>query len=304
MAPGRARWWCASSARRGPERSSSRAPSTPAGRAAGPFVAINCAAIPESLLEAELFGAERGAFTGATQLRRGCFEQAGGGTLFLDELGEMSLATQARMLRVLQERTIRRLGGFEDIPVDIRIVCATRRDLGLGVRCGWFREDLYYRLVVYPIEMPALRDRRGDVPLLVEHMLGRLQQGRAQRVRWIRPEALDALERYPWPGNVRELLNVLQRALLTCEGDEIALTDLPFQIRGLAAPAPSRMRVEPDAGATIVDEVTPLEALERQAIEHALAASAGRVGKAAALLGVARSTLYRRIAAAKIPYRR
>ncbi|MFO0757069.1 MAG: sigma-54 dependent transcriptional regulator [Byssovorax sp.] len=202
-----------------------------------PFVAINCAAIAESLQDAELFGHERGAFTGALAQRRGCFEQAHGGTLFLDELGDMSPSTQARMLRTLQERTIRRVGGTDDVPVDVRIICATRRDLRREMAAGRFREDLYFRLVVYPVELPPLRERRGDLPLLVPAILRKLVTDPQQRPPQMKAEALDALARYHWPGNVRELVNVVHRSLLHCDGAEIAFADLPSDLFGRSAPA-------------------------------------------------------------------
>jgi len=277
-------------------------------RSRGPFVAINCGAIPPSLQESELFGHERGAFTGATQTRRGCFELARGGTLFLDELGEMSPSAQAALLRTLQEKTVRRVGGSAEVPVDVRIVCATRRDLKAEVAAGRFREDLYFRLVVYPIELPPLRSRREDVALLAEHALGRLQAEGAVRVRGVAPGALDALARYPWPGNVRELLNVMQRALLTCAGEEITRDDLPADIRfhpGAAAePAGSPSGEE----ALLVslccdgDRVLPLEQIERFAIQRALGIADGNVRRAAAMLGIGRATLYRRLSTLRIPF--
>jgi DNA-binding NtrC family response regulator len=206
-------------------------------RRRGPFVAINCAGIPESLQESELFGHERGAFTGATQMRRGCFEQANGGTLLLDELGEMSMQTQASLLRTIQEKTIRRVGGTGEIPIDVRIVCATHRDLRAEVEAGRFREDLYFRLVVYPIHLPPLRDRVEDIPTLVGHFLRSLSKDVGRDVQSISAEALEALGRHLWPGNVRELQNVVHRSLLACRGDEITLSDLPPDIRELALPS-------------------------------------------------------------------
>jgi DNA-binding NtrC family response regulator len=252
----------------------------------GPFVAINCAAIADSLQDSELFGHERGAFTGALRQRRGCFEQANGGTLFLDELGEMSASTQARLLRTLEQRTIRRVGGAEDVPIDVRIVCATRRDLHADMASGRFREDLYFRLVVYPIELPPLRERHGDVPLLVAAVLRRLTADSGRGEVRVHPEAIGALARYEWPGNVRELMNVLHRSLLLCQGEEITSADLPSYIRE-RPPAP---QAEPEGA------VTPLRELERSAIERALASVGGRVGMAAKLLGISRATLYRRMA--------
>src|SRR6187549_3964981 len=239
-----------------------------------PFVAINCAGIPESLQESELFGHERGAFTGATHMRRGRFEQAHGGTLLLDELGEMSLATQASLLRTLQEKTIRRVGGSSDIPVDVRIVCATHRNLKAEVEAGRFREDLYFRLVVYPIMLPPLRDRKEDIPLLVGNFLQRLSEDVGREVKSIAPEALEALSRHHWPGNVRELQNVVHRSLLACRSETITLSDLPPDIYRLALPTiPPRPAKSGDALSVLErpeDEVIPLRELERRAIQRAL----------------------------------
>ena len=265
----------------------------------GPFVAINCAGIPESLQESELFGHERGAFTGATQMRRGRFEQAHGGTLFLDELGEMSLATQAALLRTLQERTIRRVGGAVETPVDVRIVCATHRDLRDEVEAGRFREDLYFRLVVYPIHLPPLRQRKEDIPVLVGHFLRKLSSDVGRRVERIEPEALDALMRHSWPGNVRELENVVHRSLLACSSDVVKLSDLPADIRCGVLPALPPAPDRPGGGRWAEefpeDEVVPLRELERRAIQHALKVTQGSVSKAAKMLGIGERTLYRKI---------
>jgi len=270
-------------------------------RRRGPFVAINCAGIPESLQESELFGHERGAFTGATMQRRGCFEQANGGTLLLDELGEMSMQTQASLLRTIQEKTIRRVGGSSEIPIDVRIVCATHRDLRAEVEAGRFREDLYFRLVVYPIHLPSLRDRTEDIPTLVGHFLRALSKDVGRDVQSISPEALEALGRHHWPGNVRELQNVVHRSLLACRSDEITLADLPPDIRELALPSISPAVHINGANGNRYQEpseedVIPLRELERRAIQRALRATHGSVGRAAKLLGIGRATLYRRIA--------
>jgi transcriptional regulator with PAS, ATPase and Fis domain len=259
-------------------------------------VAINCGAIPESLQESELFGHERGAFTGATQLRRGRFEQAHGGTLFLDEVGEMSLATQASLLRALQERKIVRVGGGAEIPVDVRIIAATHRDLRAEVQAGRFREDLYFRLVVYPIFLPPVRERTEDIPLLVGHFLRKLRDDVGRKVERVSPEVLDALSRYPWPGNVRELENVVHRSLLSCRGDELALSDLPAEIQARALPSLPPVGVD-DRRETVL----PLRELERRAIERALAMTGGSVGRAAKMLGIGRATLYRRLATLQAP---
>ncbi|MDX2052778.1 MAG: sigma-54 dependent transcriptional regulator [Polyangiaceae bacterium] len=269
-------------------------------RKAGPFVAINCAAIPHSLLESELFGHERGAFTGATHTRRGRFEEADRGTLFLDELGEMSSGTQASLLRTLQEKKIRRVGGSQEIPTDARIVCATHRDLRAEVEAGRFREDLYFRLVVYPIIVPPLRNRVEDIPLLVGHFLQSLRADVGREVQRISPEALEALTRYRWPGNVRELQNVVHRCMLASRGHEITLADLPQDVRAHAAPPiphhhTGNGSISPISIAPTATDIVPLQELERRAIERALRATGGSVGKAAKLLGIGRATLYRRI---------
>lgn len=268
-------------------------------RRRGPFVAVNCASIPHSLQESELFGHERGSFTGAVGTHRGRIEQANNGTLFLDELGEMSPATQASLLRAIQEKSIRRVGGTTETPVNVRIVCATHRDLRSEVRAGRFREDLYFRLVVFPIEVPPLRDRTDDIPFLVGHFLEALAADVGKTVRGINADALAALCRYSWPGNVRELQNVVHRAMLACDGGEIGLAHLAPDIRSCvlpALPAPPAAASGPVAVSND-DLILPLEEMERRAITRALRATNGSVGKAARILGMSRATMYRRIAA-------
>ena len=201
-------------------------PAQPAGPT-GPFLAINCAAIPETLLESELFGHEKGAFTGADRKRIGKFEQCHGGTLFLDEIGDMTPLTQAKLLRVLQEQRFERVGGNETIQTDVRIIAATNRDLEQLVAAGRFRADLYYRLNVFTIRLPPLRERGDDLPLLVEHFLRRFSRELGKDVRGVAPEALDVLRRYPWPGNVRELQSVLKQALLQATGPVLLPEFLP-----------------------------------------------------------------------------
>jgi len=260
-------------------------------RRGGPFVAINCAAIPQTLQESELFGHERGAFTGALDRRIGRFEEARGGTLFLDELGEMGAATQASLLRALQDRTIRRVGGRDEIPIDVRVLCATHRDLEAEVEAGRFRRDLYYRLVVYPVHVPPLRARSDDVSALVMHALTRFREDVGRPVECVSPEALEALRRYPWPGNVRELENVVHCAMLSCSGTEITLRDLPPSVVRASA-ATSCPEVFSD------DERVPtLAEVERAAIERALRRTGGNATRAAKLLGIGRSTLYRKLVA-------
>lgn len=285
-------------------------------RRRGPFVAINCAAIPQSLQESELFGHERGAFTGANAVHKGRFEQAHNGTLFLDELGEMSAATQAALLRTLQEKTIRRVGGTTDIAVNARIVCATHRDLEAEVEAGRFRNDLYYRLVVYPVEIAPLRQRREDLPALVGHFLQKLRNDVGREISRLAPDALEAMARYEWPGNVRELQNVMHRAMLACDSDVIAVEHLPPALRKLSLPTLPVMP-EPTPGAVQAsppverggdgnspanmgsalgrDENLNLQDIEKRAIEKALLISNGSVSRAAKLLGIGRTTLYRRL---------
>lgn len=192
-----------------------------------PFIAVNCAGIPDTLLESELFGYERGAFTGAVARKLGRFEAAQGGTLFLDEIGEMSLALQAKLLRVLQDGRFQRLGGNQELQADARIICATNRDLPAMVKAGTFREDLYYRIGVFPLSLPALAARKGDIPLLVEHFLRLYGREESKDLQGVSPEVMRLFERHTWPGNVRQLQNVLARAAVVCVGDTISVRDLP-----------------------------------------------------------------------------
>jgi DNA-binding NtrC family response regulator len=221
-------------------------------RAGKAYVAVNCAALPETLIESELFGYERGAFTGAAQQKKGKFELASGGTLFLDEIGDMNPVTQAKVLRALENRTIERLGGTQPIPVDVRVISATHRNLGAEIRAGKFREDLFYRLRVVTIELPPLRAHKADIPVLAEAFLqmhvARLRGGAGaggalpgqaspSPTKWVTREAMAALEKYDWPGNVRELKNALERSLVLCRGEEIGVEDLPEEVvNGVAAP--------------------------------------------------------------------
>jgi DNA-binding NtrC family response regulator len=252
-----------------------------------PFYAVNIAALPESILEAELFGHEKGAFTGAESRKIGLFEQASGSTLFLDEVGDLKKDLQVKLLRVLQEREILRVGGTERIRVDVRIVTATNHDLERAVREGRFREDLYYRLHVIPIALPPLRERRTDIPLLVEHFLKKYTDPRKPRS--VAKEALEMLMAYDWPGNVRELEAVVERALLLGESDRILPQDLPAAVRTRAAASPGAIPIEiPPSG---ID----LEALERSLILKALDQASGNVTRAARLLGLSRRTLQYRL---------
>jgi transcriptional regulator with PAS, ATPase and Fis domain len=252
-----------------------------------PFLAVNVGALPESILEAELFGYEKGAFTGADARKIGLFEQSSGSTLFLDEVGELKRDLQVKMLRVLQEREILRVGGTEPVAVDVRVVAATNRDLEHEVRQGRFREDLFYRLNVIPIRLPPLRERRTDVPLLVEHFLAK--HAEPGRPRQIAPDALGALVAYPWPGNVRELESVVERTLLLADADVIGLADLPAAVRMRGSLAAAGVPVE------IPEEGLDLEALERSLLLQALEKAKGNVTRAARLLGLSRRTLQYRL---------
>ncbi len=256
-------------------------------RRRGPFVALNGAVLRGDLLESELFGHEKGAFTGAVARRKGAFELAGGGTLFLDEVGELPLETQAALLRVVEGQPYTRVGGGEPLRAEARLVAATNRDLPARVKEGAFRQDLLYRLEVATIALPPLRERPGDVRLLCEHFLREHGRRAAHAPRRFAPEALEALEAWPWPGNVRELKNTIERLVIFCEGEEVALDDLPPSMRGARreAPAPA---AEPGAFPT-------LREVERRHVERALAETGWNKTRAAALLGIDRVTLYARI---------
>ena len=247
-------------------------------RSAERFVAINCAAIPENLLESELFGYEKGAFTGANKQTRGKIEFAHGGTFFLDEVGDLSLALQAKILRFLQERVVEHIGGREEIPVDVRIVCATHQNLKKLIEEGRFREDLYYRLSEIVIAIPPLRDRHGDAALLAHAFMHKFSREEGRSIRGFKQDALHAIEAYPWPGNVREMENFIKRAVIMTDGSQIGAEDL-----GLSAPAGEP---EPVNLREVRDEA------ERKAIIKALSRVDGNILAAAELLGVSRPTLY------------
>ncbi len=251
-------------------------------RANGPLVSLNCAALPEQLLESELFGHEKGAFTGAIARRKGRFEQADGGSIFLDEIGDLSPALQVKLLRVLQEREFERVGGNQTLRADVRVLAATHRDLERALREGAFREDLYYRLNVVTIQIPPLRERREDIPLLLEHFLRKFAQKNHRDVTGLTAAARDALLKYEYPGNVRELENIVERAVLLCRGRVIDMEDLPATLRpgqrGAAEPLPK------DLPGVLAD-------IERQAIESALARSGGVQTQAAEALGISERVL-------------
>jgi two-component system NtrC family response regulator len=253
----------------------------------GAFVAVNCGAIPESLLESELFGHARGAYTGATAERRGLFEAAAGGTLFLDEIGELPLPLQPKLLRAIETGEIRRVGEVETRRVELRVVAATHRDLATAVEDGDFREDLYWRLGVLHLEVPALRERPEDVPLLVDALLARMAARPGGRSVGIARDALDALVRHPWPGNVRQLQYALETALTFADGDEIRLGDLPAGIRRASAHL-ELLRSAAEREATLAE-------VERAYVFEMLRRAGGNKTRAAELLGIPRRTLYRRL---------
>jgi DNA-binding NtrC family response regulator len=253
-------------------------------RAARTFVNITCSALPEPLLESELFGHERGAFTDARQQKRGLLEMGDGGTVFLDEIGEMTPPLQAKLLRFLEEKTFKRIGGLQDIRVDVRVIAATHRDLEQAVREGRFREDLFYRLQVMPIVLPALRERRGDIPLLANYYVDRYNQEFKKKVRGISAEALRLLEGYRWPGNIRELRNAIERAMLLIDRDRIEAEDFTTLSR---AEAPTQFRLPPEG--------VNLEDVERQLLSQALQRAGGNQTHAGQLLGINRDQVRYRI---------
>jgi transcriptional regulator with PAS, ATPase and Fis domain len=254
-------------------------------RAERPLVAINCAAIPETLLESELFGHERGAFTGADKAKMGLFEAANTGTLFIDELGELALGLQAKLLRALESRRIRRVGAIKETPVDVRIVAATNRDLVQEVAAGRFREDLYYRLNVLAVQLPPLRERRDDIPLLVEHFL----QRPPHREWTIAPAALEKLVAYRWPGNIRELANVIERAKILADDPVITLAQLPENIVQPAQPGAGFQR----AAKAIAPKPDQLVTMERDHLLAVLQREGGNKSRTAEALGLTRRSLYR-----------
>ncbi|MBI3649748.1 MAG: sigma-54-dependent Fis family transcriptional regulator [Acidobacteria bacterium] len=257
-------------------------------RAAKPYVKINCGAIPETLLESELFGHEKGAFTDARSRRIGKFEEANNGTLFLDEIGEMTLAAQVRLLRVLQNGEIARVGGNEIIKTDVRVIAATNMDLEEAVREGRFRRDLFYRLNVYPIKLPALRERREDIPLLAIHFLEIYKNRSNKNITGISEKALSRLRRYDWPGNVRELENAIERSVIIAQGNMITLDDLPDAARGAENEVDARQTVEIEVG-------TPIDEVEKRLILETLSYNNGDRTRTAQMLGIGRKTLYRKL---------
>jgi len=264
-----------------------------------PLVPINCAAIPSDLLESELFGYEKGAFTGAHRTKIGRFEYANGGTLFLDEIGEMSPQLQVKLLRVLQEKSFERLGGVRPIQVDVRIIAATNRDLEKAIEEGKFREDLYYRLSVIPIHIPPLRERKEDIPLLVEHFLEKFNTEKARSVSGISPKAMERLMEYSWPGNVRELENLIERLVVLKRTGTIEVEDLPEKIRFGPARDPLGAIVLPEEGIRLEETI---HRLERELILQALRRTRGVKKEAAELLGLKRTTLIQKMKRNKIEF--
>ena len=271
-----------------------------------PFIRINCAAIPKTLIESELFGYDKGAFTGASTNKPGRFELADTGTLFLDEIGEIPVEMQVKLLRVLQESEFERVGGIKTLKVDVRLVAATNRDLNKEVANGNFREDLFYRLNVVPLHLPPLRDRKEDIPVLVSHFVTRFNERLKKRVSSVAPQALERLVRHAWPGNIRELENVLERGILFAEGSQLTANDLPSEL-GVApqgtAPAPVAIVVEPEPIAEPPVEAPPAaeslkelvrretERVEREVIRQALDETSGNVTQAARRLQISRKSL-------------
>ncbi|MFZ0132883.1 MAG: sigma-54 dependent transcriptional regulator [Desulfobacterales bacterium] len=253
----------------------------------GPFVKINCAALSETLLESELFGHERGAFTGAERRKEGCFVLASGGSLFLDEVSEMTVTMQVKLLRVIQEREVVRVGGETPLPVDVRVICATNKNLEDLVRQGHFREDLYYRLNVVGLSLPPLRGRREDIPLLAQHFSDAFAERNRKPVKGFTPRAMDAILKHDWPGNVRELMNAVERGVVLTRGDYLDLVDL-------------RMAPKPSGNASVWEEPAPagplpLEEVERAAILRALETAGGNKSEAARQLGITRKTLHKKL---------
>ena len=290
-------------------------------RAEGPFLAINCAAIPENLLESELFGHEKGAFTGAERRRIGKFEQCDGGTLFLDEIGDMSPLTQTKMLRVLQNQQFERVGGNETVSTNVRLIAATNRELAEMMERGTFRTDLYYRLNIYTIHLPPLRERAGDLPLLVSHFLKRFNRELDKQVYEISPAALDLLNEYPWPGNLRELQSVLKHAVVEATGPAILPEHLPETVRGplsgskVAGAARQGLEINHDASLiefirqrirngseSLYDEV--VQRVERPLLTELLNYFDGNISQASLVLGMSRSTLRGKLAALGIKFHR
>jgi len=253
-----------------------------------PFIQLNCAAITETLLESELFGHEKGAFTGADRRKEGRFRLANRGSIFLDEISEMSVAMQAKLLRVLQEKEIQRVGGEEVLRVDVRVIAATNRDLKAEIKDGRFREDLYYRLNVVALAVPALRERREDIPLLAQHFLDSFAEKNRKHIKGFTPQAMDRLVRYDWPGNVRELMNAVERGVILCRGDYVSEMDFPLSVSDVPVPEQEAVREE-----LLAD--LPLEEVEKVTILQTLKSAGGNKSETARRLGITRRTLHKKL---------
>ncbi len=270
-------------------------------RASGPFVEVNCAAIPQELIESELFGHERGAFTGATAMKRGKFELADHGTIFLDEIGDMSLATQAKVLRVLEVQEFQRVGGTKTLKTDVRVIAASNKDLKQEIRKGTFREDLYYRLNVIPLEVPQLRERPDDIPRLAQYFLQEFSRDYGQKPKTIEDDALALFVRYEWPGNVRELRNIIERLIIMSSGPTIKLEDVPPPLNGTSATHESGRPGTPPAPVNRYSSMKEARAaFERDFIVRKLKEHGGNVSKTADAIGMERSNLHRKIKALRI----
>ena len=270
-------------------------------RSAAPFVAVNCAGIPDQLLESELFGFEKGAFTGASMRKAGKFEVADGGTIFLDEIGEMPALLQSKLLRVLQEKEVERLGSNRPIKLDLRVVCATNRDLMEEVKAGRFREDLYYRLAVFPVALPSLRERQGDISVLAQHFLKKAAQEEEKQIDGFDSAALATILEYDYPGNVRELQNIIAHAVVVCDGPSVQQRHLPRSIRPVTGDEPTAdggTRGLEDVLMSCLrepDDIPKMADLETLMIQRAVELSGGNLASAAKRLGISRATIYRRI---------
>jgi DNA-binding NtrC family response regulator len=261
------------------------------------FVAVHCAALSPQLLESELFGHEKGAFTGASERRAGRFEEANHGTIFLDEIGEIDAATQVKLLRALGEQTIQRVGSNQNIKVDVRVVAATNKNLEAMVREGKFRDDLFYRLDVVPIHLPPLRERREDIPLLINAFVQEFSKQNEKRITGLSTDAQAALQRYDWPGNIRELRAAIEHAVALCRGERIGVRELPARILGLASHSAPGSDLFPASDSS---SNLNLEAMEKRLIRQALGSTDGNITEAAKLLGISRRTLHRKIKTYKL----
>lgn len=261
-------------------------------RAPGPFVAVNCAALPDSLIESELFGHEKGAFTGAVERRQGCFELADGGTLLLDEIGDMPLSTQATLLRVLEERKVRRLGASREIPIDVRVLASTNRDLRESIKDNHFREDLYFRLNVFHVDLPPLRERKEDIDALIASLIPQLNERHDCQVSGVSPEAMQAMQNHHWPGNARELRNALERAVILAGSGTVRVEHLPRFGSGSDEPPAA---VTPALEAVSLPVGTTVSQGERALIELTLSHTGGNRTRAAAILGISIKTLFNKL---------